>query len=662
MKKERKKRLRRIGERARRRRNGKSEFITGVLSVAASGFGFVAVGREEGEPPRPDIFIPAQFIGDALDGDTVRAALLPPREEEPHDGRRGPAGRIVEVIARGHEEAVGELLAGNRVRPLNRRLPEEIAVSGSRCGAKRGDWVRVKLLGSENGQWRGAVRKVIGRAGVIAADLDAVAAEYKLPPPYSEEENAAALQLEPREIPREDHTGELTVTIDPFDAKDFDDALSLAPGGAPGTVTIGVHISDVAAWIAPKSRFDKAAEQRSFSCYLPGRTLPMLPAALTAKISLQAGCDSCAHSVFLTVEEATGRVTDFRRCHSRIRVDHRLDYGGVQEFLDGGTAPESWSPALRSMLTRLAAVTKRMREYRRSAEKFIDLALPEIRVLCSEKENRILGLARKITRESEFIVEECMLAANSAVGVELGVHSVAGLYRIHPEPDPEKSAEFAETMEAAFGLAPGNIADRGGCLRFLASLPDDPRRPVILSLLLRSMPRAGYSEKPGLHFGLGKGRYSHFTSPIRRYPDLVVHQQLWNFDCKVRTRSVSTLARVAADCTAKEENSDAAFFAANDRLKLRYLEEQLESGRENFYEGVIARVNNAGFQVDIQELGIYGFVPRESLSGEFRRTSAGLKQERGDRSYKPGDYIYLRLSRIDFIRGSAVFEPAGRGV
>lgn len=252
-----------------------------------------------------------------------------------------------------------------------------------------------------------------------------------------------------------------------------------------------------------------------------------------------------------------------------------------------------------------------------------------------------------------------MLAANSAVGIELGQKSVAGIYRVHPAPDPEKIAEFTAIMEESFGLTPGDLTERKACNAFLASLPDDPRRPVILSLLLRSMPRAYYLEKPALHFGLGKGRYVHFTSPIRRYPDLIVHQQLWNLDTKSRTRTVSTMARVAADCSMKEENNDAAYFAANDRLKLRYLEEKLDAGGENFYEGVIVKVVSGGLQVDIRELGMYGFVERERLPGEYRRSDFGFREERGHKKYKPGDFIYLRLSRIDFARGSALFVPAG---
>ena len=659
MKKDKKKRLHRIAERQKSRRERREETVTGKIAITHSGFGFVTLPeKENGEKPQ-DVFIPPQFIGDAMDGDEVKVAILPPRDSHPGDKEKGPAGKVVEVIGRAREELVGELLAGHRVRPLNPRMPEAIELSGARNGAKRGDWVRVKLNHCEDGVWNGSVKKVLGRAGVIAGDLDAIMDEYNLEPTYSAKDDEEASKLEAREIAREDHTSALTVTIDPFDAKDFDDALSIAPGRKKSEVEIGVHISDVAAFIAPKSKFDQKASKRSFSCYLPGRTLPMLPKTLTARISLQAGAHSNAHSVFLTVERATGKVLSFRRCHTVIRVDHRLNYEEVQDFLDHGKSPADWSDSLKSELTLMLDVTRKMRKYRKETENFIDLELPEIRVLCNEADNRIEGMVSKTPRESEQLVEECMLAANSAVGIELGEKSIAGIFRVHPAPDPDKIEEFSAVMQDSFGLVPGDLTERKNCNKFLASLPDDPRKPVILSLLLRSMTRAFYLEKPALHFGLGKGRYVHFTSPIRRYPDLIVHQQLWNYDIKARTRTTATMARVAADCTQKEENNDNAFFAANDRLKLRWLEERLDSGENNFYEGVVVKVVANGFQVDIRELGMYGFVERERLPGTFRRDAHGYRQERGSGGYKPGDFIYLRLSSIDFARGSALFVPAG---
>ena len=665
MKKERKKRLSRLAERKTRRRAAKmTATVPGILKMTASGYGFVVPRKGEhfSGPLEDDteIFIPPKFDNGAIDGDEVMVEILPARPGR-DDGRKGPCGRVIEILRHRRSDFVGELLSGNRVRPLNNRLPAEIRLTGAHRGAVRGDWLKLRLFQGKDGVWRAAAAKVLGPAGVIASDLDAVMCEYELPPRYSADDDAAALTIVPREIEREDHRTDLTViTLDPVDAKDFDDALSVTDGEAPGTAVVGVHISDVAACIAPNSRFDAAAAQRGFSCYLPGRTLPMLPPGLTAKISLHTGTDSLAHSVFLTIDEKTGEILARRRCHTRIRIARRLDYDGVQAFLDSGSAPAEWSSADTATIRRLAALSALLRRRRAEVENFIELPLPEVRVLCDEKTNRNSGLESRLSRPSEQLVEEFMLAANSAVGEEMRAAGIAGIYRVHPEPEPEKSMEFSELMEQSFHLSPGDIADRKGCNRFIASLPDDPRRNVILGMLLRSMARAGYSAKGDLHYALGKVNYCHFTSPIRRYTDLTVHQQLWNYDRKVRTRRSATMERIASAMSECEERCDNATNAANDRLKLRYLENRLEAGDLDMLEGVIIKVINAGLQVAVGELGIFGFVPAEQLRGSFSRTRYGLRESKGRREYKVGDYIYLRLARIDFGRNSAIFVPAGR--
>ena len=658
MKKTKKKRLQRLADRRKQRtetRGGRA--VEGVISMTKSGFGFVRPGGENG-PSAEDIFIPAKFVNGAIDGDLVRVELLP----RIGDVDRGPAGRVREILSRSKSEFVAELLAGGRLRPLDPKLPEDVFLHGPRKGAVKGDWLKVRLDEDRgDGEFYASAEKVIGKTGVIASDLDAIMTEFGLEAPYTEEENAAAMAVTPRKIERADRTDLAAVTIDPVDAKDFDDALSIRPGADESSVIIGVHISDVAAYIAPKSRFDRAAGKRSFSCYLPGRTLPMLPAALTKKISLQAGQDSLAHTVFLTVDKKTGRVIETAREHSLIRVAARLDYETVQTFCDTGKAPSGWSGALKKDIRELIEVTRKMRAFRAARENFIDLPIPEIRVVCEEAANRIDGLSKKISRESENLVEECMLAANSAVGNELVEKGIAGLFRVHPSPDAEKIAEFCDMIESSFGFTPGDVSDRKNCNKFVAGLADDPVKPVILSLLLRAMPRAGYAAKAELHFALGKTRYSHFTSPIRRYRDLLVHQLLCNSDSRVRTRDRKTLEQWAAYCSEAEENNDNAYYAASDRLKLRYLENLLDAGADNMYEGVIVKALSSGLQVDIGELGLYGFVPREQLfGGDFRRSGYTLRQNRGKRAYKTGDFIYLRLARVDYARGSAIFVPAGR--
>jgi len=652
MKKQRKQRLRRLAERVLERKRRKAEReLDGVIRITAAGFGFFT---PDGGGENEEVFIPAKFIADALDGDRVRITVLPPRKNHPEDAERGEVGRVDAVLERKRTAFVGELLAGSVVRPLNIRLPDDVRIHGSRRGAQRGDWVRVRYDFDPHGELSGTISKIIGRAGEITADLDAVMAEYELPEKYSEKDDAEAAEIVPREIERTDCRNLFVLTIDPSDAKDFDDALSVERD-CDGNWEIGVHIADVAAYIVPKSKFDEAAKLRAFSCYLPGRTLPMLPPSLTAKISMTAGTDSLAHSVFLTVT-SDGEVIRSRRAHTLIRVDQRLDYDEVQNFLDHGTVTESWAAGTVEKLQELFPAVRAIRSCRDKHEQYIDLPIPEVRVICDEKSNRITGLETRLPRESEHLVEECMLAANQAVGREMPQRMLAGIYRVHPFPEPEKTMEFSDLMHDSFQLPVGDISDRKTCREFIAALPDDGKRNVILNLLLRSLPRASYSTRGDVHFALGKTFYAHFTSPIRRYADLTVHQQLWNLDRKTRTRSAATLENIAAWISEQEENIDAAGFAAADRMKLRLLQEALEKEPEKLYDGIVVKVMASGLQVEVAEFGIYGFVERDRLPMRRRLERNAPDPRKGD--WKIGNYICLRLIGIDFARGCARFIPA----
>ena len=610
MKKERKLRLRRIAERAaRRRQEREGETLTGIIHMTPAGFGFVT--PDNAPEDNGDVFVPAKFSGFALDGDQVKVKLLPPRKGHPEDSARGPVGKVVEILHRSRESFVAELLPGSFVSPLNTKLPEIISIRGSRNGAERGDWVKIKCITGKDGELTGTISEVIGKAGAVSGDLDAIMAEFNLPGKYSAAEEEESSRIVPAEITRKDCRELFVLTIDPFDAKDFDDALSIGKD-EDGNFTVGIHIADVAAYIRCRDKFDQEAKRRAFSCYLPGRTLPMLPAALTARISMQQGQDSLAHSVFLTVSP-DGKILSGQRGHTLIKVAQRLDYDEVQNFLDTGMVPEHWLEKTPETLRTLAAAVSKMREFRAETEEFIDLPLPEVRVICDEKNNTVSGIERKVSRESEQLVEECMLAANQFVGLYMPQKQLAGIYRIHPEPEPEKTIEFSETMKSAFDLSVGDIADRKCCREFIASLPDDPVKNLILNMILRSMTRASYSVKGDIHFALGKTFYAHFTSPIRRYTDLTVHQQLWNFDLSNRTRSGDTLAKVAEYCSELEEKIDSAYFTANDRLKVRMVEELSEREPGRKFDCMVTRVLNSGFQVEVQEFAVYAFVHRDEL-------------------------------------------------
>lgn len=602
-----------------------------------------------------------------MDGDVVEVEILPDRDKFPTSADRGPAGRVQNIIDRARDTVVGEVIAGHKIRALNKRISEEIKISGSLNGAKRGEWVEVKLLHDEyaraNVLHKGAIVNRVGNAGSVKGDLDAICKEFDLSPPYTQEDNDEAAQIQPRKIKRMDLRDRVTATIDPFDAKDFDDAVSIAPTENEAEVELGVHIADVATWIAPGSKWDKAAYERSFTSYLPGRTLPMLPKTLTASISLTADSDSMAHTILFIVNKHSGRIVSAKRCHSIITVDKRLNYDEVQEYIANDVKGDDWDNDLCKTLDTLIKLYRNMRRNRQKHEDFLEMEIPETRVLCNEDEDKVIGIVHKEQREADKLIEEFMLAANTQVAIEMAQKSIPGLYRVHPEPNPEKLAEFSEIAMETFGIYPGDLSNRTVCNQFLKNLPDDPRKPAILGAFLRSMARAMYEAKPDLHFGLGKNRYSHFTSPIRRYTDLMVHQQLWENEVSGgKLRSTQTAIKIAEHCTDKEANCDEAYFTANDRLKLRYLEQEMASGQENLHEGIVSKIIAAGMLVDIQDLGIYGFVPLEKLGGNFRRAGNQLVDRAGGKTFQCGDYIMLALSHIDLDRGSAVFKTPGNEV
>ncbi len=635
-------------------RKTENQQVAGMLTVTPGGFGFVTPHESA-----PDIFIPPRFLGTAMHGDEVAVEILKERPWD-RDSGKGPAGKIVEIITQTRRTLVGELIAGRKVRPLSRKLPFDIQISGSLLGAKRGEWVEVNLLdrAEHNDHAIGEVVSVLGQVGHIKSDLDAVAKEYDLAEPYTPAQEEAAAELLPEEIERIDLTGRFCVTIDPHDAKDFDDSVSYRPTDDPGVVELGVHIADVAAWIRPRSDLDREAEYRGFTAYLPGRTLPMLPKALTHLISLTPHRESKAHTVLMKVHLNTGKILESKRMHSTIQVKARLSFDKVQEFLHGNT-PEGWPEELCKNIGLLAELAKSMRQYRKKTEHFLELATTEIRVLVDEERQEILGIERRLQSDADKLVEEFMLAANSEVAKELIESHTPGLFRVHPQPDPEKIEEFTAFVVQTFNMYPGDMSSRMACNRFLKSLPDDHRKPVIIGALLRSLPRATYSETCSIHFGLGKGRYSHFTSPIRRYPDLLVHQQLWAQETKGRLLNEKQMEKLALACTQKEIKNDEAFYEANDRMKLQYLEKELDVDDPVVHEGIISKIVSSGMVIDIPELGIGGFVPVESLAGSFKykKKSKKLRAKQGKQKYQCGDFIYVRLERLDFIRGSAIFEP-----
>ncbi len=633
-----------MGKRARRlekkkkfavKRNFKT--ITGFLSTAPGGFGFV--NEKDGES---EIFVPPYALNHAIHGDLVEVRITSPNDP------RGPSGEIAAILSREREFMVCEFMGNRSARPVDKNISAEIRISGSLKGAHKGDWLRLRLLDSGakyTESLRGTVEEILGKANSIAGDLNAVAAEFGMPDPYSPQLEKEALKLVPSgKTVRRDLTGLFIVTIDPADAKDFDDALSIESVSAREW-RIGVHIADVAAYVRPGTKFDKEARKRSFSSYIPGMFRPMLPKPLTAKISLSEGKKACAHTVFLRVRKRDGAILGSERCFSDIVVKKRLNFDEVQNFHEGKT-PDSWDSTVRSCITDLLKATEKMRACRKKKEEFLEIEAIESRVLVDEERKNITGFVSKSERRSDQLVEDCMLAANSAVAEEMIERKAAGLFRIHPEPDPERLEEFMQFAFDVLKRAPGDLFERSICNDFLQSLPDDHRKYVLSTAFLRAMSRASYSAEPGLHYGLGKSRYSHFTSPIRRYPDLLIHQQLHALDENSRLHSRKAFAELAAEVSGKEENNDNAYFAALDRLKLHYLKSINALESHDLYEGVLIKISEKnGWTCDIPSIGLRGFVPKRFLPRTNRNPQ------------KPGNLVYLVLDSLDFPKATAIFRP-----
>jgi len=636
-----------------------ADVVSGRVTVHPNGFGFVDQGNGQ-----PDIFIPPGRLDTAISGDRVQVALSPDR-----DDKRGPTGTVSRILERGHPFVTGRLVLldeGLGVRPLRRDLPETIPLvtpeAELAAAAEPGDWIVARLLPPEGPRGELAaefVRRVAG-GGALTGDLDAIVSEYDLKPPYTAAEAAAAAEVRPCDAERQEMQALTVVTIDPEDAKDFDDGLSVEPGPTPGTWTVGVHIADVAAYVPRGSTLDEAARLRSFTAYLPGRTLPMLPSPLSSdQCSLIAGEPRLAHSVFFEVSDSEFGIVRTRRVRTRIRVTRRLSFEQVQRFIENGT-DDGWPDTVRQAVKNLARLADGLRERRAREEEFLDLALPDVRVRCEGDPPRVVGIERVEPNQAHALVEEFMLAANVAVAQELIARRIPGMYRIHGAPKAHDIAEFRDWARRTLGDKPGDLSQRGTANRFLHRFAGTPLRDVVLGLFLCSQQRAAYSAQAGLHYGLGKDGYCHFTSPIRRYPDLLVHQQLLAYDLGLSRRGEDECRDLATHCSKAEENTDAACHAASDRLKLRHVRELVESCADPRYETIISRVVSDGLVVYVPELGLYGRIPRGSLDGEpvrLKKDTGALRSPRSGKTYKCGDVIYAQVRRADVVKGTLQLQP-----
>src|SRR5213593_3439611 len=516
--------LEQAGEIARIRKNryvlpAEADLVTGKLSIHQAGYGFLT-SEMSGQP---DVFIAAENTGTAMHGDRVVARMSPDEPSGRIKGRR--EGRVIRILERAHDTIVGTLQRSQNfyyVVPDDPRFVHDIYVHPDRDqrqqpSANVGDKVVVRLEAWESRHVNpeGEIIEVLGAASAPGVDVLSIIRKFHLRAEFPKDvlnqaerisEQIVARQLEGREDLRK----EFVVTID------LDDAIQVEK--IKNGWRLGVHIADVAAYVEPGSPLDREARRRGNSVYLPDRVIPMLPERLSNVVcSLNPGVDRLTHSVFVHFDK-NGVVRSARFAHSVIRSVHRLTYKQAYVIL---TSPVRDQLGERLHLAWELAALLRKKRFQHGA---LDLDFPEVKVWV-DKQGHPVKLERVENDESHQLIEEFMLAANEAVARELKKREIPTIYRVHENPDPDKLAEYREFV-LSFNYKVGDLAHRTEVQRLLAAIRGKPEEQALKIGLLKSLKRARYFPQPLGHYGLAKPNYLHFTSPIRRYADLVTHRAL----------------------------------------------------------------------------------------------------------------------------------------
>ncbi|MBX5467863.1 MAG: ribonuclease R [Firmicutes bacterium] len=619
----------------------------GKVRLNPRGFGFVV----SPEHPQDDVFVPERWLGGAWQDDEVKVWVRSRR-----DGP-GPEGRVMQVVSRALREVVGRVERVRRgwmVVPQDNRLPT-VTLNRPQAGpsgvkARPGDMAvaTIQAWPARPGMpVRGRLIRVLGSAEAPGMDITVLAAERRLPaefpPAVVKEAEALPRRVRPSDRRgRVDLSDRLVVTIDGSDAKDLDDAISLERRGSG--YLLGVHIADVSYYVPEGSALDLEARQRGTSIYLVDRVIPMLPERLSNGIA-----SLNPHEPRLTVSawielDRFGRVRGTRFERTIIRSHHRLTYEGVNGIL-AGEAPDPHH--LRPWLE-MAATVRGLLLHRRMQRGAIDFDLPEAKVILDGLGQPVDILLR--TRGvAESIIEEFMLTANEAVAHKLLEAKLPGLFRIHEPPDPEKMAQFRELIGALGYRLPREVTPKS-LQRLLDRVEGKPEERIVNTVLLRSMRQARYSPTNTGHFGLASAEYTHFTSPIRRYPDLWVHRVLTHYlegrlTPELAERWAAMVGEVAEIASAREREAMEAERESVWIKQIDYMADKLGTR----YTGIVSGVTGFGLFVELPNL-VEGLVRLESLPQDHWRYDAVHYRLSGERTglvFRLGDVVEVEVVRVD---------------
>ena len=636
---------------------GSFQIVTGTVDVTRAGDGFVIPEEAGGD----DVFVPRRHLGSAVDGDRVAVRV------EKHTPGRNPEGRLVRVLERAWDQVVGvyhDRKGYGVVVPQEPPLPADIFVpAAAREDASDGDIVLVELSEWGKGELRpvGSVKSVLGRPGDPGLDVLSIVLGQQLPidfPPdvAHEASKIARRGLRPEDLEgREDFREVLCFTIDPADAKDHDDAISVRRTG--DGLEVAIHIADVSWYVKEGSIIDREALERGTSVYLVDRVIPMLPEELSSGLcSLVPLEDRLTLSVVFSVDERMV-IRDRRVVRGVIRSAHRLAYETAQDLLDSAARASGQDRELARALSDLSSVARELREARASAGA-IDFAIPEAEVVLDDR-GQPLEIRARQRLEAHRIVEDLMILANETVA-RLGLDQELPLiYRIHEEPDPDRIQNLRE-LAAFFGQSlPAGTIRPSDLSRLVREACGQPHEYLISTVTLRSMRRARYSTTNVGHFGLASDAYVHFTSPIRRYPDLGVHRAIvrWLNASSARA-DTDVLTEVARHASAMERRAQEAERESVDAKKIRYMQRHV--GDE--FPGTISGVTSFGLFVTLDQVFVEGLVRLGSLLDDYYMFDPDAHSVVGRRSrtrYRLGDRINVQVVRVDAETRTIDLELAG---
>ncbi|HEY4247698.1 MAG TPA: RNB domain-containing ribonuclease [Lacunisphaera sp.] len=673
-----------------------ADLVTGKINFRQKGSAMVSPEVKVTEPRKPAIFISAEDTGVALQGDKVVVRLRSSKERDfPHFLKPGEqAGRVIKILERGTATLTGTLQRGRTyfyVTSDDPRMGHDIIVAdpakgGLRPPAMVGDKVVVQLNEWNDRQQNpdGVIVERLGRTFEPRAELAAIYHKYKLTPVFPPDvvREAAALpstvgagdldgRKDYREIP--------TFTIDPDDAKDFDDALSVEYS-ENGDIRIGVHIADVSHYVKPGTALDREAQERGNSTYLVGTVVPMLPEKLSNGLcSLVEAQDRLTKAVLFTFS-ASGRLKHTEYANTVICSIKRMTYKQAYALMfeddfdkirelplpaahQTGATGRAFNTLSDGELTNLQKWVRQLwtigGKLRRERMKngSLDLDMQETKIFVDAE-----GYADRIelihNDESHQLIEEFMLLANEAVARLTRSHHLPSLYRVHDDPDEQKLAEFRQFL-GTFNIKVGDLMNRDEVVRLLALLKDHPQGYILRTQLLRSMRKACYRASPDGHYGLNKPDYTHFTSPIRRYADLVVHRVFGTYLIKhlgypaagnPPGYRASHIDNLAEHLSLTEINSTEA---ERDSVKVKlmeFFEREAEKKKKTVFNAIITDVRNHGFFVEIAEAGAFGMVPVSSLKDDFyvlNPSGSAFVGRKTKRKFELGGKTQVVVDKVD---------------